>query len=123
MNQVNEILDTKEATCREINLFEMMTLLKSEPNKFMSWGAFGRTFGYGTQTSPKPFVNYIRMRVSGNHHKGYVYIFLNGMDLFDVYLTTLQNKIKIRTDEMGIYFDQLVEWIDDRVERIPEYHD
>jgi hypothetical protein len=59
------------------------------------------------------------MRVSGHHHKGHVYIFVNGSDLFDVYLTTLQGTIKtIGTD---LYFDQLAEWIDERVERIPDY--
>jgi hypothetical protein len=54
---------------------------------------------------------------------GHVYIALNGMDLYDVYLTSNRGTIKQRTPEMGLYFDQLVEWIDDKVERIPEYKD
>jgi len=120
MNQIGEILDTEKGKCREINLMEIMRLLKSDGNKFLSWGAFGRTFGFSHNQSGNN-VWYVKMRVSGNHHKGHVYIFLNGMDLFDVYLTTLQGKIKVRTDEMGIYNDQLIEWIDNRIERIPEY--
>jgi hypothetical protein len=61
------------------------------------------------------------MYVRGHHHKGHVYIFLNGLDLFDVYLTNSKGIIKDRTDEQGIYNDQLVEWIDEKIERIPDY--
>jgi len=61
------------------------------------------------------------MTVSGHHHKGHVYIFVNGMDLFDVYLTTNRGTIVHKSGDMGLYFDQLVEWIDEKVERIPEY--
>lgn len=117
MNQIGEVLNTKEASCREIYIPDLMSLLKSDIMKFWSWGSHGFTVDKtkGTQM--------IRFRVRGHHHKGYIYIFLNGMDLFDVYLTDIKNKIKVRTDEMGLYFDQLVEWIDNKVERIPEYKD
>ena len=46
-------------------------------------------------------------------------IFVNGLDLFDVYLTTLQGTIKDKIE--GLYFDQLVEWIDEKIEKIPAY--
>lgn len=117
MNQVNEILDTENGSCREIDSRELLGLLKSDINKFWSWGSRG--FTVDNLNHPKMF----RFRVSGHHHKGYVYIFLNSMDLFDVYLTNLKNVIKTRTNEMGIYFDELVEWIDNNVERIPGYID
>jgi hypothetical protein len=48
-----------------------------------------------------------------------VYIVLNGLDLFDVYLTTLQNGIKLEGKDL--YFDQLVKWIDEKVEKIAAY--
>lgn len=115
MNTVGEVLNLKEASCREIYLPDLMMLLRSSGNVFFSWGA--RDFTVDKKNDPKVF----RMTVSGHHHKGYVYIFLNGLDLFDVYLTTRKDIIKERTSEMGLYFDQLVDWIDERIERIPEY--
>jgi hypothetical protein len=116
MNQIKEIIDTKSASCREMYIPDLINLLKSSGVIMMSWGADG--FMIDQHKTPRMF----RMTVRGNHHKGYVYIFLNGMDLFDVYLTDYKGKIKDRTDEMGIYFDQLVDWIDEKVERIPEYN-
>ncbi|MEN6291044.1 MAG: hypothetical protein ABFD07_03365 [Methanobacterium sp.] len=115
MNTIGEILDIKQASCREIYIPDLMSLLKQDVNIFFSWGADG--FRVDNHNSTKMF----RMTVRGHHHKGYVYIFLNGLDLFDVYLTNYKNVIKDRTDEMGLYFDQFVEWIDNKVERIPEY--
>jgi hypothetical protein len=115
MNQIKEKLDIKSASCRVFNPNELIYLLKQNMNVFWSWGS--RNFVVDSQKNTRMF----RMTVSGYHHKGYVFIFLNGLDLFDVYLTNKEGIIKNRTDEMGLYFDQLVEWIDDKVERIPEY--
>jgi hypothetical protein len=115
MNQIGEVLNTKEASCREIYIPDLMSLLKHDISKYWSWGV------HNLIVDNKKRTQMFRMNVQGHHHKGHVYIFLNGMDLFDVYLTTTQGTIKNRTDEMGLYFDQLVDWIDNKVERIPEY--
>jgi hypothetical protein len=115
MNQIGEVIDPKVAGCREMYLPDLMMLFKHSGSIFMSWGADG--FIVDKQKEPKMF----RMYVRGHHHKGHVYIFLNGMDLFDVYLTKSNGLIKDRTEEMGIYNDQLIDWIDEKVERIPEY--
>jgi hypothetical protein len=115
MNAENEVLNVQEKvkSCRVLDPKELLTLLRMNINMFWSWGA--RAFTIDNQKNCRMF----RMRVSGHHHKGHVYIFVNGSDLFDVYLTTLQGTIKtIGTD---LYFDQLAEWIDERVERIPDY--
>ena len=117
MNQINEVLDTKTASCREFNPDELMYILKSNRPVFWSWGADGLT------VDKKNGTQMFRMTVRGHHHKGYVYIFLNFMDLFDVYLTKKDGTIVGRTEEMGIYNDQLVDWIDGKIERIPEYRD
>jgi hypothetical protein len=117
MNQVGEIIVIDSIKCRQFNVQELMYVLKSEINKFWSWGAHAFTADNVQNAS------FFRMTVSGHHHKGHVYIALNGMDLYDVYLTSNRGTIKQRTPEMGLYFDQLVEWIDDKVERIPEYKD
>jgi len=115
MNQIGEVINTTEASCREMYLPDLQTLLKSGGMKTMSWGINNLIIDKKTQ--PKMF----RMTVQGHHHRGHVYIFLNGGDLFDVYLTTNRGTIKQRTDEMGIYNDQLIDWIDERVERISDY--
>ena len=115
MNQINDVIDVKAASCREIYLPDLMNLLRSSGSIMMSWGA--HNFTVDTNKGTKMF----RMNVQGHHHKGHVYIFLNAFDLFDVYLTTNRGTIKDRTDEMGLYFDQLVDWIDEKVERIPDY--
>lgn len=117
MNQINEIIDTKKASCREIYMPDLMALLKHDIMKFWSWGSDQLT------VDNKNKVTMFRMKVSGHHHKGHVYIFLNGADLFDVYLTKKDGTIVQKSGDMGLYFDQLVEWIDNKVERIPEYTD
>lgn len=117
MNNVGENINMESAKCREFDVNELMMILKSDIMKFWSWGS--RSYTVDKTKGTRMF----RFRVSGYHHKGYVYIFLNGLDLFDVYLTNLKDKIKVRTDEMGIYVDELVDWIDEKVERIPEYKD
>ena len=117
MNTKGEKIDIKEITksWRVIVVEQLMAYLRADIMKFWSWGA--HAFRVDQKRDPKMF----RMLVSGHFHKGHVYIFLNGSDMFDVYLTTTQGTIKdIITD---LYFDQLVRAIDDRIERIPEYTD
>lgn len=117
MNAINEKINTNAITaiCRELNPNELMSLLQSNQSIFWSWGASAFTIDNSKET--KMF----RMKVNGHHHKGHVYIFVNGMDLFDVYLTTLKGRIINKSPEMGLYFDQLVEWIDEKIEKISEY--
>jgi hypothetical protein len=117
MNTIGEKIDFQEITkrCRELYVDQLMAYLRADINVFWSWGA--HAFTVDSKRNTKMF----RMQVSGHHHKGHVYIFLNGSDLFDVYLTSSQGTIKdIVTD---LYFDQLVEAIDNRIERIPDYSD
>ncbi len=116
MNQKGEKIDVQAITkgCRQLDVNELMQLLKSDIYKFWSWGS------HAYRVDKKNDTRMFRMQVSGHHHKGHVYIFVNGMDLFDVYLTTAQGTIK-DTNSEGLYFDQLVDWIDEKIECIPEY--
>jgi hypothetical protein len=52
-----------------------------------------------------------------------VYVFVNGMDLYDVYLTSVYGKIVDKSDgsQGGLYFDMLTDWIDERIEKQPDY--
>jgi len=117
MNTKGEKINVQEITkhCRVLVIEQLMAYLRADINVFWSWGA--HAFRVDNMKNPKMF----RMLVQGHHHKGHVYIFLNGTDLFDVYFTTSQGIIKdLKTD---LYFDQLVEVIDNRIERIPDYTD
>jgi Tfp pilus assembly protein PilV len=79
-------------------------------SKVWSWGAHAWT---------KMNDYCLRFMVNGHHHKGHVYLVVNGADLFDVYLTTNRGTIKeIMTD---LFVEDLVERIDEKVERIPAY--
>lgn len=116
MNQVGEQIQIEQITkqCRSLDVRELMRLLMADINMFWSWGVM-KTKVVDNTANPRM----LRLTVNGRHHKGHVYIFVNGMDLFDVYLTSRQGKIKdIQTD---LYFDDLADWIDVKIERIPEY--
>ena len=125
INEVGSIIDVNKAACRDMNLSELLSLLKADIFIFWSWGAHAFTTNFNDvwDIEQKKIVmranSMFRMRVKGHHHKGHVYIFLNGSDLFDVYLTNLKGQIKKKI--MGLYYDQLADWIDENVEKIPAY--
>ncbi len=87
-----------------------LQVLRHNPMVFFSWGV----------QAMKNFSNKIlRFKVNGHHHKGHVYITVNGSDLYDVYLTTTRGNI---VKEMkDIYFDELQTRVDNSIERIEEY--
>ncbi|MBN2263930.1 MAG: hypothetical protein JW735_13505 [Prolixibacteraceae bacterium] len=113
MNAINEVINFEEIvkSCRVFNPNETMLQLRMQPMKFMCWGA--TKFTVDNMRNPKM----LRFYVSGMKHKGHVYIFLNGMDLYDVYITTTKGTIIDKSDDMGLYFDQLTDWIDNRIEK------
>ena len=105
-------LSTAFSNQREMNFNELLQLLKRYGPKFWSWGAHAFQ-NIGNKA--------LRMTVNGHHHKGHVYISVNGMDLYDVLLTSRQGtKVQEIKD---LYFDQLFEAIDNRIERIAAYRD
>lgn len=76
----------------------------------MSWGF----------TCPIGIENGLRFSVNGFKHKGNVVVRYNeGMDLFDVEIITSENEVIETID--GVYFDQLIEIIDNRVELVENY--
>lgn len=65
-------------------------------------------------TSQNSGVMAIRFKSNGYLHKGLVYITVNGLDLFDIHLTTLDNKLKSTTKD--VYLEDLIETIDFLIE-------
>jgi hypothetical protein len=112
-NNVGQVFVAEKAVCRVFNVLELLQLLRMDIMVFCSWGA--QKFIVDNKKTPKLF----RMTVNGHHHKGYVYITLNFLDLFDVYLVNKKGVIKDKMTDL--YFDQLVEAIDEKIEKIDAY--
>ena len=95
---------------REFNTKETVQLLSSHGAIFWSWGA--KNF---TNLANKALI----FKVNGHHHKGYVLITLAWNDTYSVYMLTTHGKIISEYKE--VYCDMLVEVIDNRIEKIPDY--
>lgn len=94
------------------NCNETLSVLSHNRITFYSWGAHAF----------KNFSNRVlRFKVNGRHHKGHVYVVVNGSDLYDVYLTTTRGNI-VR-EMKDIYFDELQMRVDNAIERVDEYVD
>lgn len=87
-------------------------ILLSQPTILMSWGF----------ESPMVIKLGLQFKVNGFKHKGLIRIVYDeGADLFDISLIGVDNFVKETIE--GIYFDQLVEVIDDHVERVDNYNE
>lgn len=88
------------------------TILLSQPTILMSWGV----------ESPVVVKLGLQFKVNGFKHKGLVRILYNeGADLFDIELFDSDMNVIESLD--GIYFDQLVDTIDEHVERVKNYNE
>jgi len=118
MNNVSEKINFEQITkqCRVMNPHETIAQLRGmNVQKFICWGS--TNFTVDKQRNPKM----LRFSVSGMKHKGYVYIFVNGLDLYDVYITKFDGTIVHKSGDMGLYFDDMTDWIDDRIEKQDNY--
>ena len=112
MNTKGEVINFEEIvkSCRVFDPKETIAQMEGmNAYKFMCWGA--TKFTVDNMNAPRM----LRFWVTGMKHKGHVYVFLNGADLYDVYITTSRGTIKeVGTD---LYFDMLTDWIDNRIEK------
>lgn len=97
---------------RIMEVRETLQLLQSYGRKFWSWGAHAFTNIHNQA---------LRFKSEGHHHKGHVYISVNGLDLYDVHIVTLKGVIIKEINDL--YFDQLFDAIDKEIEWIPAYKD
>ena len=87
----------------------IMSILKTQLMVVWSWGFH----------QPMALANGLRFKVSGYKFRGVVDVIYNeGSDLFD--LRFLKANKVVNTIE-GVFFDMLVDTIDDYVERTPDY--
>jgi hypothetical protein len=88
----------------------ILSILKTDLNIVWSWGFH----------NPKSLENGLSFKVQGFLHKGWVLVEYNeGSDLFDIRLLTDQLK-EVKSIE-GVYFDKLINAIDDAVECCENY--
>ena len=94
----------------EFSVKETLSQLNVIPQILWSWGMNDLT---NVQNKGLLF------KVQGHHHKGYVFITLSFMDTYTVRIVGMDGTIKDTYTD--VYCDQLVEIIDNRVEKIPDY--
>lgn len=100
----------KEKGQRDFNVTETLLVLRHNRMTYWSWGV---------SKLLNMFDKGLCLKVSGNHHKGWVIITLSFMDTYSVYIVS--NKGEVKNEYHDVYFDQLTEIIDNRIERIKEY--
>ena len=118
MNAIGEVINWNEIikSCRTMNPSETLAQLKGMNfGKFICWGA--TNFTLDTKKNPRMLQFY----VTGRKVTGFVYIFVNGLDLYDIYITDEHNAIVHKTEGEGLYFDDMTDWIDDRIEKVDGY--
>lgn len=94
----------------EFNLKETMGVLQHDRSIFWSWG--GHNFCNVNNRG-------LLFLVSAHHHKGYVLITLNGSDYYDVHIISTHGNLKESFKD--VCFEDLVETIDNKIERIVDY--
>lgn len=95
---------------REFSVSETVFLLQVNKSIFFSWGV-SKMINVNNKS--------LILNVSGHHHKGWVVITLGWEDLYKVFIVSTSGKLK--NEYEGIFFDSLVEIIDNRIEKIPDY--
>lgn len=80
--------------------------------KVFTWGARGWT---------KMNKALLRFRVSAHRHKAYIYVAVNGADLYEIWLTKFDGTVV--KEFKDIYVEDFITLIDDEIERIPAYKD
>ncbi|MFZ9956954.1 MAG: hypothetical protein ACO3E1_12660 [Flavobacteriales bacterium] len=95
---------------REFNPSETIQWLTYNPSIFMSWGVSKRI-----NLNDKALL----MKVSGNHHKGWVAITLAWDDTYSIYY--INNNGTFKEEQHNVYCDMLRDVIDDKIEKITDY--
>lgn len=95
---------------REFNLRETLQVISINQRTYGSWCVSKKL-----NIDDKGLL----LKVSGNHHKGWVLISLGWNDTYSVHI--ISNKGVVLNEYKEVYWDMLADIIDDRIERINEY--
>jgi hypothetical protein len=102
-----EKFDSNVHGCRPLEGVEDLVKAMMRNSIVWCWGTRGWTI--------YPEKKALRFRVSGHLHKGFVFLTVNGLDLFDIYITNLKGEIK--QSKKDIYLEDMINVIDGMVER------
>jgi hypothetical protein len=105
----------RELGKRPFNLDETLLVLRSNRPIFWSWGV-SKLLKVESQKQEE--IGLV-MKVNGHHHKSWVLITLSWDDTYTIHI--INNVGRVLNIYENIYFDQLVEVIDNRIEKIPNY--
>jgi hypothetical protein len=100
---------------RDFNPDGTLSVLKSNMSIFWSWGVSKL---FRVQNKEERYVGLL-LKVSGHHHKGWVLITLSWDDTYTVHI--INNVGRVLDTFETVYFDDLVEVIDNRIEKIEDY--
>ena len=103
---LNEIVKS----CVQIDCKETINLLNTQRMKVWSWGTNGFT---------NCFDKALKFKVQAHRHKGYIYLTVNGNDLYDIYFVSTHGNLKKQFND--IFFEDVVDVIDNEIEFIKEY--
>jgi hypothetical protein len=88
----------------------IQTIIESHLLETMTWG----------YEDPKPIKDGLKFKVTGLKHQGYVKILYHeGKDQFQIQLFSKKHVLKDSIED--VYIDQLVQVINQSVERVPNY--
>lgn len=90
----------------------ILSILRTNLMVVFSWGFY----------DPVALEDGLEFKVNGYKHQGLVRVkYIDWLDLFEVTLLNADGSVKEQAKE--VYFDTLVETIDDMVEMVPNYRD
>lgn len=103
--EIGEKIDVEQIGCREWD--DMKGFIQAIGRTMVVW-----SWGAEQWTKMNDYV--LRFKVNGMNHKGHVYVAVNFMDLFDVYLTDFDgNIVEVLKD---VYLMDFIEHVDVAVE-------
>lgn len=117
MQTIGTQINTEELGCRDIHADTLMAQIRFNRAKYVCWGA--DRFQVDKLIKKWGTCKWLRFFVRGLKHKGWVYIELNGADLYNVYYTSQRHKIKLV--DADVYGDELCNRIDETIEKQAHY--
>jgi hypothetical protein len=116
MNNIGEKINTEKLGCRNFNPSVTRQQLALNKLKFICWGAKKWIVD---KIDKFKECTWMRFYVSGMNFKGYIYIELNGADLYNIYYCSTHGTIK--DTKSDIYGDMICDVIDAKIEKQENY--
>ena len=117
MQKIGTMIDTSQLGCRDIHYETAIAQISYNRAKYICWGA--DRFGVDKLIKKWGTCKWFRFWVSGLKHTGWVYVELNGADLYDIYYVSQRHRIKLIDSD--IYGTDICDRIDETIEKQANY--